>query len=288
MKVCLQIALLAGLSAALLSADATYTQVTKFTGGTAVDMAKKMANMPMIGRMGGGAMKNAFEDQHYDVYVKGNKMARLGGMISTIYDLDAGTVTTINNTKQTYTTMTFDEMREQIEQMQQRMNRRRGGSGDLQFDVKVEKTGQTRTIDGQSAKETLITLTAKGGDGQSANGQMVVKTHAWLVPLSAATRELADFTRRLGEKFAYAYGSSPMMGAAAGGLGAAMKEAFSQDGYPVETDVEVTGLTAPMGGGDPSAPFMQMETLSSNFATGAVDAAKFTVPAEYKEEKRRH
>src|SRR6478609_5711040 len=130
MKVCLQIGLLAGLSAALLSADASYTQVTKFTGGTAIDMAKKMADMPLIGRMGG--LRNAFEDQRYEVYVKGNKMARLGGMISTIYDLDAGTVTTINNTKQTYTTMTFDEMREQIAQMQQRMNRRRGGSGDLQ------------------------------------------------------------------------------------------------------------------------------------------------------------
>jgi len=287
MKVCLQIGLLAGFSAALLPADASYTQVTKFTGGTAVEMAKKMANMPMIGRLGGGAMREAFEDQHYDVYVKGNKMARLGGMISTIYDLDAGTITTINNTKQTYTTMTFDEMREQIERMQQRMNRKQSGGGNLQFDTKVEKTGQTRTIDGQNATETLITMTAKS-DSEGGNGQMVVKTHAWLVPLSAATRELVDFSRRLGEKFAYAYGSSPMMGAAAGGLGAAMKEAFSQDGYPIETDVEVSGVAGPMGGGDPSAAFLQMETQSSNFATGAVDAAKFSVPAGYKEEKRRH
>jgi len=286
MKLCLQIGLLAGFSAALLPADASYTQVTKFTGGTAVEMAKKMANMPMIGRLGGGAMREAFEDQHYDVYVKGNKMARLGGVISTIYDLDAGTITTINNTKQTYTTMTFDEMREQIERMQQRMNRKHSG-GNLQFDAKVEKTGQTRTIDGQNATETLITMTAKS-DSEGGNGQMVVKTHAWLVPLSAPTRELVDFSRRLGEKFAYAYGSSPMMGAAAGGLGAAMKEAFSQGGYPVETDVEVSGVAGPMGGGDPSAPFMQMETQSSNFAAGTVDAVKFSVPAGYKEEKRRH
>jgi hypothetical protein len=287
MKVCLRMGLLAAVSAVLLPADASYTQVTKFTGGTAVAMAKKMASMPMIGRMGGGAMRNAFEDQHYDVYIKANKMARLGGMVSTIYDLDAGTITTINNTKQTYVTMTFEEMREQMERMQQRMNRK-GGGGDLQFDVKVEKTGQTRTIDGQSTKETLITMTAKGDSG---NGQMVVKTHAWLAPLSASTREIVDFSRKLGEKFAYAYGSSPIMGAAAGGLGAAMKEAFNQDGYPVENDIEVSGVTmaGPMGGGgDPSAPFMQMEMQSSNFATGAVDDSKFSVPAGYKEEKRRH
>ena len=287
MKLCLQIGLLAGLSAVLLRADASYTQVTKFTGGTAVEMAKKMANMPMIGRLGGGAMREAFEDQQYDVYIKGNKMARLGGMISTIYDLGAGTITTINNTKQTYTTMTFDEMREQIERMQQRMNRKHNSGGNLRFDTKVEKTGQTRAIDGQNATETLITMTAKS-DGEGGNGQMVVKTRAWLVPLSAPTRELVDFSRRLGEKFAYAYGSSPMMGAAAGGLGAAMKEAFSQDGYPIETDVEISGVAGPMGGGDSSATFMQMETQSANFATGTVDAAKFTVPAGYKEEKRRH
>jgi hypothetical protein len=286
MKVCLRIGLLAGLSAGFLLADASYTEVTKFTGGTAIDMAKKMASMPMIGRMGG--LRNAFEDQRYEVYVKGNKMARLGGMISTIYDLDAGTVTTINNTKQSYSTLTFDEMREQMERMQQRMNKKRDG-GDLQFDVKVEKTGQTRTINGQSAKETLITMTAKQ---ESANGQMVVKTHTWLVPLAASTREIVDFSRKLGEKFAYAYGGSPMMGAASGGLGAAMKESFQQDGYPIENDIEVSGvaMAGPMGGGggDPSAPFMQMEMQSSNFAAAAADDTKFSVPAGYKEEKRRH
>jgi hypothetical protein len=251
-------------------------------------MAKKMADMPLIGRMGGGAMRTAFEDQHYDVYVKGNKMARLGGIVSTIYDLDAGTVTTINNTKQTFNTMTFDEMREQMEKMQQRMNRNKGSGGDLQFDVKVEKTGETRTINGTTANETLITMTAKQ---ESANGQMVVKTHTWLVPLSASTREVVDFSRKLGEKFAYAYGGSPMMGPASGGLGAAMKESFKQDGYPIESDIEVRGVAVggPMGGGsDPSAAFMQMIMQSSNFANGAVDDAKFSVPAGYKEEKRRH
>jgi hypothetical protein len=288
MKVFLQIGLLAGLSAGVLLADASYTQVTKFTGGTAIDMAKKMADMPLIGRMGGGAMQKAFEDQHYDVYVKGNKMARLGGMVSTIYDLDAGTVTTINNTKQSYSTMTFDEMREQMEKMQQRMNRNKGSGGDLQFDVKVDKTGETRTINGATATETVMTMTAKQ---ESANGQMVVKTHLWLVPLSDSTRQVVDFSRKLGEKFAYAYGGSPMMGPASGGLAAAMKEAFKQDGYPVENDIEVSGvaMAGPMGGGggDSSAPFMQMVMQSSNFATGAVDDAKFSVPAGYKEEKRR-
>ena len=97
MKVCLQIGLLAGLSAGFLSADTSYTQVTKFTGGTAIDMAKKMADMPLIGRMGGGAMKNAFEDKRDEVYIKGNKMARLGSTFSAPTKTDVGRFSAINS-----------------------------------------------------------------------------------------------------------------------------------------------------------------------------------------------
>jgi len=294
MNLCLRIGLLAGLAASWLLADVSYEQTTKFTGGSLIEMTKKMASMPMIGRMGGGALKQAYEDQHFNIYLKGNKEARLGPSFSTIYDLDAGTMTSINNTKQTYSTETFDEMRERMEEMQKRMNRGSGQGGDIDFDVKADKTGNTRTINGEEASETVMTMTAKQA---GANGQMVVKVHAWLVPLTPATQELIDFQKRLAAKFTYALGGfSPTMGAAGGGLAAAMKELGKQDGYPVLTDMEVSGLTsgggpmAALGGGnsDPNAPLIQTEMQSSNFATGPVDDAKFSVPAGYKEEKRRH
>jgi hypothetical protein len=285
--------LLAGMAAGFLTADATYTQTTKFTGGSLIEMTKKMASMPLLGKMGGGGLKQAFDDQHYDIYVKGNKEARIGTMLSTIFDLDAGTVTTVDNTKRTYSVQTFDEMREQMERMQQRMNR--GQNGDLQFDVKAEKTGQTRTIDGETANETLVTMTAKQAN---ASGQMVIKMDLWLVPVKSSMQEIVDFQRRLAEKFAYALGSfSPMMGAAGSGMSAALKESFKQDGYPALTEMTMSGVSSPggpmamMGGGgngDPNAPLMQMETATGSFATGSVDDAKFSVPAGYKEEKRRH
>jgi hypothetical protein len=89
-----------------------------------IDMVQKMASMPMMGRMmGGNGMKQAFEDQSYEVYVKGNKMARIGLRISTIYDLDAGTQTMVNHDKQSYTVQTVEEMRERLQQMQDRMNK---------------------------------------------------------------------------------------------------------------------------------------------------------------------
>lgn len=288
MKLCLRTSLAAWLLAGSLAADVTYNQTTKFKGGTLIDMVQKMANMPLMGRMMGGNMKQAFEDQHYEVSVKGNKMARIGGLMSTLYDLDAGTLTSIDNTKQTYTVQSFDELKQRMQQMQERMNK--GQGGDIDFDVKSEKTGQTQMINSESAAETLITMTAKQA---SAQGQMVVKVHAWMVPAKPAMEEVRDFQKRLAEKMGFAASgfSSPAMGSAGTGISAGLREAFKQqDGYPALTDLEVSGVTAggPMGGNsDPNAVLMRMETLTDNFGKGAVDDSKFVVPAGYKEEKVR-
>ena len=283
---------LTGLTAGTLFADVTYNEAVKYTGGTLLDMVHRMASMPLVGRMGGGSLKTAFQDQNYTIYIKGPKMARLGGPFSTIYDLDAGTITTINNEKRTYAVQTFDELRQQMEKMQERMNR--GKAPDLEFDVKAENMSQKREINGQTATETVITMTAKSS---SAAGQMVVKVHAWLAPPDAGMHEAEDYSRRLAEKFQYAFSSfSPALGGAGTGINAAMKEAMKQNGYPIVTDVEVSGVSSPMAGmmgrdennSDANAPAIQMETQTSNFATGAVDDSKFSVPAGYKQEKPRH
>ncbi len=280
---------LTGLAAGCLFADVTYNETVKYTGGTMLDMVHRMASMPMLGRMAGGSLKTAFQDQNYSIYIKGPKMARLGGPLSTIYDLDAGTITTLNNEKQTYTVQTFDELRQQMERAQERMNR--GQAPNMDFDIKVESTGQKRDINGQSATETLMTMTAKSA---SAAGQMVVKVHAWLVPADPAMHEAVDYSKRLAEKFQYAFaGFSPALGGASTGINAAMKEAMAQNGYPILTDVEVSGVSSPMSGmmggnSDPNAPAIQMETQTSNFSTGSVDDSKFSLPAGYKQAKPRH
>ena len=283
--------MIASVAACGLLGDVSYHQTTKFTGGSLVDMMKKMASMPLMGRMGGGAMKAAFSDQQQDVYIKGNKMASVGPLTSILYDLDAGTITTINHEKSTYSTMTFDEMRQQMEQMQQRMHK---GTGlDLDFDVKLSDTGQTRTIDGQTATEKLLTMTAKQAN---KDGQMVIKSHLWLTSRTAPMNEVAEFHKKMAAKAAFALGGfSPMMGSASTGLQAAMKESFQQDGYPVLTEMEVSGVAgsgSPFGammgqGGDPNAPMIQTETQTGNFVSAPVDDGKFAIPAGYKEEKRR-
>lgn len=186
---------LAGVTAGCLLADVTYTETTKYTGGTLLEMMQRMASNPIMSRLAGGGMKTAFQDQTSTVYVKGAKMARIGNSSSTMFDLDAGTMTNINNEKRTYSVETFEDLRQRMDQMQQRMNR--GGSGDLQFDVKVDKTGKTRNIKDQTAGETVMTLTAKNASSQ---GQMVVKVDAWLAPATSSTKELAEFQRKLAQK----------------------------------------------------------------------------------------
>ena len=286
MKRLVRLGAAAVLAAGILPADVSYTQTTKFEGGTLIDMVQKMASMPMMGRMMGGGMKQAFEDQTYDVFVKGNKMARWGKLTSTIYDLDAGTITTLDNTKQTYSTSTFEEMQQHMEQAQQRMNR--GQTGDLQFDVKVVNTGQTRVVNGETAKEMLLTMTAKQA---SAQGQMVVTMHAWMVPYTPGSKELIEFQKKLSAKYAFAFSAmGPGMASAGKGMSAAMQEAAKQDGYPALTDTAVTGVAAPgpMGDkdSDPNAPLIKMQGESSNFKEAAVDDTKFAIPAGFKEEKR--
>lgn len=290
MKLFVRLGAVMVLAAGLLPADVSFQQTTKFLGGTLIDMMQKMASMPMMGRMMGG-QQAAFQDQHYDVYLKGNKMARWGKLNSTIYDLDAGTITTINNAKQTYSATTFEEMQQRMEKMQERMNK--GQQGDMEFDIKVSSTGQTQVIDGATAKETLIVMTAKQA---SAQGQMVVTTHAWLVPNKPEYKEIGEFQKKLAAKYAYAFSGGGMGMAQTGkAMSEAMNQTMKQDGYPVLTDVVISGVApagpmAGMGGGenaDPNAPLMKVETTSDHFAASGADDSKFAVPAGYKEEKRR-
>lgn len=278
MRSYLRLGLVAALGASGLCADVTYEQTIKFTGGSVMDIARMMAKNPMLGRKA-GAMASAFQDQTFTVYIKGSKMARIGPNASTIVDLDAGTMTTINHQTHTYSTRTFDDMRQQFAAMQH------GQSGDMQFDVKIDKTGRTQDLDGQTATETILTL--KGLPG-SANAQMIVKLDEWLVAANASTREVADYLKRLSQKFSLALGGMPGVGGAASGISAAMKEGLKLDGYPALSDMQVSGVTAPMmGSADPNAPFLETETRSSHFVSGPVDDSKFAIPADYTQEQPR-
>lgn len=248
-------------------------------------MIRNMAASPM-GRFAGRGMGNAFQDQHSTIYIKGSKMARVSDASSTIIDLDAGTITNVQNDRHTYSVRTFD-------QMQQIMDRGQHGqpASDIKFDIKVQPTGNTKSIDGQTATETLATLTATSPDANGAT--MVVHSDYWTVPDEPGASDIREFYRKLSAKYQGIMGGNPIMGAASKGISAAMQESMKTGGHPVQTKTEISGVSSPMtamgrsgGGGDPNAPFIVMESQYSNFSSSPVDDSKFSIPDGYKSQSR--
>jgi len=288
MKIQFRLAIVALATAGCLLADVSYQETVQYTGGSLIDMMRGMSNSPM-GKLMGGRLSKGLKDQTSKVYLKGNKLARIGEDSSTLIDLDAGTMTTIDNEHRSYTVMSFDDMNRQMQEMRQKMNKR-GGSADLKFNAKVDATGNTREIDGNTAKEYILTVTAEGQEGAG----MSVRSDMWTVPSEPGTDELRDFHKRLSEKLNYAFGGgmNPMMGNAGQGLSELQKETTKLEGYPVLQDTAVSGVQSPMmgrnGSGDSNGPFITMKTQSSNFSAGPVEAAVFQIPSDYKEHKARH
>jgi hypothetical protein len=293
MKIAVRIGAMLLAGTACLLADVSYQESVKYTGGSLIDMMKSMNN-GVMGKMMGGRMGKALQDQTYKVYLKGNKMVRLGADTSIIFDLDAGTMTTIDNQKQSYSTMTFDEMNQRMQEMKERMSKKDSQTPEIQFDSKAEPTGKTRTIDGQDAKEYVMTITAQG-----QQGGMHVKSDLWAVSSVAGMEELRAFQTKMAAKLNNMNGGlNPMMGTASSGLNQLSKETLKMDGYPVTQEVTVSGVQSPMSpmmamrnGGqensDPNAPFLIMNTESNSFSNGTVSDSVFQIPAGYKEQKGR-
>jgi hypothetical protein len=244
-------------------------------------MVRNMASGPM-GKMMGDRLGQAFQDQTFTVYLKGNKMARIGPLTSTITDLDAGTMTNINNTKKTYTVTTFEELKQNAAEMQKRMQ---STDTSVDFDVKVEKTGNTKTVDGQTATEYLLTMAAK--DSGQGSGMKVV-SHVWMTPSEPGADEVRAYYKKVAAQYKEALGAGgPMMGGAMKGIAAANAQLTAMDGVAVETHMEISGVQSPMGpmaqqqSSDPNAPALIMTTQNKDYTSAAVDDARFSIPAGY-------
>src|SRR5258708_4078367 len=99
---------LAAVSSAAAHADFSYQETTQITGGSIMGMMKFAGAFSKQARQAGDPIVNT-------VMVKGNRMMRANKDRTEIIDLDAGTVTIIDHLKKQYTTMTFEQMRQQME-----------------------------------------------------------------------------------------------------------------------------------------------------------------------------
>ena len=193
------------LSAALLHADVKKEEKSqvKFPG-----MLGRMMNL-----FGGKAMREGTTDT---VAVKGNRKFTSDGTTGRIIDLDEEKIYDIDFKSKSYKVMTFDDLRRQMQQQEERARAEQQKSQpssapkseapdpnakQMQIDFALKETGEKKTINGFDTREIVMTITVHEKDKTlEQSGGMVMTTHEWLGPKIAALKEISDFDRRYQEK----------------------------------------------------------------------------------------
>lgn len=232
-------ALAASLFALPIYADFSYQETSRITGGAVVGMMK------FAGAFSKDARK-ATEPIETTISLKGNRMSTKSVDNATIIDLDQQTITTIHYANRTYSVITFDQMRQAMEEAAAKM--KQSGPApqgtDASFDIKVNDTHQHRTIGGVETHEMVLTFLMNAKDQKSsATGGLDMTTDMWIAPDVPGYGEVRAFHRRMAEKLNWMPGANPLINRP--DMQKAMAELYAEqgklDGMPLETTVRMGG-----------------------------------------------
>jgi hypothetical protein len=204
-------------------ADYTYQETTQITGGSIVSMMKLAGTFSSQARKAGDPVVST-------IYLKGNRLAHVSADSMEIIDLDKQTVTHVDLLKKTYTVITFDQMKDQVAKMRQRLQQQPAAQPaaapptdsnvQMSFDVKVRETGATKQVSGLDAKEAIMTMTMNATDKTTQqSGAMAVTNDLWLVPEVPGYKQIADFYQRMGKE----------MGSMTAGVGLDLSKMLAQN-----------------------------------------------------------
>ena len=167
----------------------------------------------MLSRMAGGS-----DGTTSTISVKGDRMARFDQNNGQIVDLAEERIYTVDLRRKEYTTMTFAELRKQLEEAQAQLAKQqqqmdpaaaqkaKEAANALEFDVDVRETGQRKAIAGSDTREVVLTLTMRAkGQTLEEGGGMVATSTLWLAPRVPALDELTAFNMRFAKAL---FGSS--------------------------------------------------------------------------------
>ena len=232
------------LAASPLFADFTYQETSTITGGL-------MASMM---HLAGIFSKAAREPIQSTVSVKGDKMMHRSSTHVSVTDLGTQTITTIDMQKKQYSVMTFEEMKQMMEQMSQKM--KQNDKASMNFKVSTDSTNKTKQIAGFEAKEMVLKMEMEGTDKDSGQkGGMTIITDMWIAPGVPGYQEVRAFHKRMAEKLNWTPGGNMFMQnpQVSQGMAEVYKEAARLDGVPV-LQVIVMGPTGSVQVPDGSAP----------------------------------
>ena len=254
--------------ASLLVADVQYEQTSKVTGGA-------MLNMPIVG----ARLKEPHTTKHV---FKGNRMAMIAKETVSLYDLDKETVTTILTDKREYSVMTFAEMREVTDKMMQRMQQStQKNDAEMTWAVKVTDSGESKDINGFSAKKYVVTVdgtTTEKKSGKAIGSRM--EMDQWMAKDVPGAAEMNAFGKKMAEKLGAGRitGMSPMVQAQMGkGWYEAAKEFSKMEGFNVMT---VTRMSTTIDGKPMMVPEGQQNAQMPSAGDIAKDAATTTATNE--------
>jgi hypothetical protein len=250
-------------------ADVSYQETTQITGGSLTGMLK------MAGAFSSQA-KQMEAPVTSTVMIHESRMVRSNPHTTEIIDLDAQTITFIDHDKRTYSMVTFQQMQQQMAKAASQAKGAKTDGSQMSFNAHISSNGATRQIDGQNAKESLlsVTMVANSSDNSTKAG-MAATSEMWLISDAPGLAELRRFNERLAKELAVdmeASAMSSLLAAQPGGaqaLDELKKESAKMSGLPVlqVTRVGVTpdgqALAAPS-----AAPLPQSQNHGST--AGAV------------------
>ncbi len=240
MKKIAVIASLAMAGAAPLMADFSYQETATITGGALMSMMKVV----------GVFSKQAREPIVSTISVKGNRMVHKSAQQASVTDLDSETITTIDFQKKTYSVMTFEEMKQMLQQMSEKM--KQNDQGQVNFKVSANATGKSKQVSGMDAKEMIVKMEMEATDAKSGQtGTMNITSDMWIAPNVTGYQEVRDFYRRMSEKINWTPGGNMFMAnpQVAKGMAEVYKEMSKLDGVPVEQQISMGGMPAGEGAG---------------------------------------
>jgi hypothetical protein len=215
-------------STATMFGDFSYHESTKITGGAMAGVLK----------VAGVFSKTAREPMESNVALKGNRMAHRSNTHMSVIDLDAKTITNVDLQKKQYSVMTFDQMRQALEEASRKMKEeqaKKGSDAEMNLRVSADPTGKTKDINGYNAREILMKITMDVNDKKNnQSGSMVVYFDVWIADV-AGYAEVREFYTKMAKELNWTPGANlfsqqPEM---AKGMAEAYKEVSKMNGAPV-------------------------------------------------------
>jgi hypothetical protein len=253
------------LAAPSLFADFSYRESTKITGGMMAGMMK----------VAGVFSKSAREPMDATVAVKGNKLVHRGTNSMSLIDLDARTITSVDVQKKQYSVLTFDEMKQAMENLAKKM--KQDTKAEMQMRVSAEPTGKTKEISGYQAKEILMKIAMDVQDKEKKQGgSMVVMTDLWIAESVPGYSEVAAFYKKMSEQLNWTPGGGmfAQQPDISKGMAEAYKEVAKLNGAPVFQKMVMgpEGIPAPTSDG-PTPAAKQEENKPKVTAGGVLGGA---------------